>query len=54
MGQGRLPATEGESSADYAAGASAIFPPGTVIADSALKMLEILTGGDDGAKTAAE
>ena len=38
----------------YAAGASAIFPPGTVIADSALKMLEILTGGDDGAKTAAE
>ena len=38
----------------YAAGASAIFPPGTVIADSALKMLEILTDGDDGAKTAAE
>jgi len=38
----------------YAAGASAIFPPGTVIADSALKMLEILTGDGDGAKTAAE
>ena len=38
----------------YTAGASAIFPPGTVIADSALKMLEILTGDGDGAKTAAE
>ena len=37
----------------YAAGATAIFPPGTVIADSAIKMLEVLDG-DDGAKTAAE
>ena len=35
------------------AGATAIFPPGTVIADSAIKMLEVLDG-DDGAKTAAE
>ncbi|MEZ5986675.1 MAG: methylmalonyl-CoA mutase [Hyphomonas sp.] len=38
----------------YAAGAAAIFPPGTVIADSALKMLDLLTGDGDGAKTAAE
>ena len=37
----------------YAAGATAIFPPGTVIADSAIKMLEVLDG-DDKAKTAAE
>ena len=37
----------------YAAGASAIFPPGTVIADSAIRMLEVLDG-DDGAKKAAE
>jgi len=37
----------------HAAGATAIFPPGTVIADSAIKMLEVLDG-DDGAKTAAE
>jgi len=37
----------------YAAGATAIFPPGTVIADSAIKMLEVLDG-DDNAKTAAE
>ena len=29
------------------AGAAAIFPPGTVIADSAVAMLEILTGEDD-------
>ena len=36
----------------YAAGATAICPPGTVIADSAIKMLEVLE--DDGAKTAAE
>ena len=37
----------------YASGATAIFPPGTVIADSAVKMLELL-GDDDGARTAAE
>ena len=37
----------------YAAGASAIFPPGTVIADSAIRMLEVLDG-NDGTKTAAE
>ncbi len=36
----------------YAAGATAIFPPGTVIADSAIKMLEVLEG--DGADVAAE
>ena len=30
-----------------AAGASAIFPPGTVIADSAVAMLELLTGDGD-------
>ena len=30
----------------YAAGATAIFPPGTVIADSAIKMLEVLEGND--------
>ena len=29
------------------AGASAIFPPGTVIADSAVAMLEILNGSDN-------
>ena len=34
-----------------AAGASAIFPPGTVIADSAVAMLEILTE-DDGVQAA--
>ena len=37
-----------------AAGASAIFPPGTVIADSAIRMLELLLGTDDPARTAAE
>ena len=36
----------------YAAGATAIFPPGSVIADSAIKMLEVLEG--DGADVAAE
>ncbi|MEM1150617.1 MAG: methylmalonyl-CoA mutase [Pseudomonadota bacterium] len=36
-----------------AAGAAAIFPPGTVIADAALAMLEALDG-DDGAGVAAE
>jgi methylmalonyl-CoA mutase len=30
----------------YAAGATAIFPPGTVIADSAIKMLEVLEADD--------
>jgi len=30
----------------YAAGATAIFPPGTVIADSAIRMLEVLEGND--------
>ena len=42
----------GDFDALYAAGATAIFPPGTVIADSAIRMLEVLE--DDGAKTAAE
>jgi methylmalonyl-CoA mutase len=37
-----------------AAGAAAIFPPGTVIADSAIRMLELLAGKDDPALTAAE
>ena len=37
-----------------AAGASAIFPPGTVIADSAIRMLGLLLGKDDPARTAAE
>ena len=37
-----------------AAGASAIFPPGTVIADSAIRMLELLLGEDGPARTAAE
>ena len=37
-----------------AAGAAAIFPPGTVIADSAIRMLELLEGQDDPARTAAE
>lgn len=36
------------------AGAAAIFPPGTVIADSAIRMLELLLGTDDPARTAAE
>ncbi|AXE64454.1 methylmalonyl-CoA mutase [Hyphomonas sp. CACIAM 19H1] len=36
------------------AGAAAIFPPGTVIADSAIRMLELLLGEDDPARTAAE
>ena len=36
------------------AGAAAIFPPGTVIADSAIRMLELLLGKDDPARTAAE
>ncbi|MBY9067319.1 methylmalonyl-CoA mutase [Hyphomonas sp. WL0036] len=36
------------------AGAAAIFPPGTVIADSAIRMLELLLDGNDPAKTAAE
>jgi methylmalonyl-CoA mutase len=36
----------------YAAGATAIFPPGTVIADSAIRMLEVLE--DDGTNVAAE
>ncbi|HAY05889.1 MAG TPA: methylmalonyl-CoA mutase, partial [Hyphomonas sp.] len=36
------------------AGAAAIFPPGTVIADSAIRMLELLAGKDDPALTAAE
>ena len=36
------------------AGAAAIFPPGTVIADSAIRMLELLLGKDDPALTAAE
>ena len=35
------------------AGAAAIFPPGTVIADSALAMLDVLDG-DDGTSVAAE
>lgn len=36
------------------AGAAAIFPPGTVIADSAIRMLELLDGKTDPALTAAE
>ncbi|MFN4184776.1 MAG: methylmalonyl-CoA mutase [Hyphomonas sp.] len=36
------------------AGAAAIFPPGTIIADSAIRMLELLLGTDDPARTAAE
>ena len=36
------------------AGAAAIFPPGTVIADSALAMLDVLDDGGDGADVAAE
>ncbi|MGA1342554.1 MAG: methylmalonyl-CoA mutase [Hyphomonas sp.] len=36
------------------AGAAAIFPPGTVIADSAIRMLELLDGTTDPALTAAE
>lgn len=36
----------------YAAGATAIFPPGTVIAQSAAKMLDVLE--DDGTNVAAE
>ena len=36
------------------AGAAAIFPPGTVIADSAIRMLELLDGKSDPALTAAE
>lgn len=36
------------------AGAAAIFPPGTVIADSAIRMLELLNGTADPALTAAE
>lgn len=36
------------------AGAAAIFPPGTVIADSAIRMLELLLGEDGPARTAAE
>jgi methylmalonyl-CoA mutase len=36
------------------AGAAAIFPPGTVIADSAIRMLELLEGKTDPALTAAE
>ncbi|MEM7766415.1 MAG: methylmalonyl-CoA mutase, partial [Pseudomonadota bacterium] len=39
----------------YAAGASAIFPPGTVIAEAAVRMLETLEdGSDDGSGVAAE
>ncbi|MEO1785775.1 MAG: methylmalonyl-CoA mutase family protein, partial [Pseudomonadota bacterium] len=39
----------------YAAGASAIFPPGTVISEAALRMLQALDGdGDEGAGVAAE
>ncbi len=34
-----------------AAGAAAIFPPGSVIADSAIRMLELLLGKDDPALT---
>ena len=37
-----------------ASGAAAIFPPGTVIADSAIRMLELLDGKSDPALTAAE
>jgi methylmalonyl-CoA mutase len=36
------------------AGAAAIFPPGTVIADSAIRMLELLDGKTDPALTAAK
>jgi methylmalonyl-CoA mutase len=36
------------------AGAAAIFPPGTVIADSAIRMLELLDGKTDPALSAAE
>ncbi len=36
------------------AGAAAIFPPGTVIAESAIRMLELLDGKTDSALTAAE
>ncbi len=38
----------------YTAGASAIFPPGTVIADSAVRMLETLEADDAPAGQAAE
>jgi len=45
----------GDFDALYAAGASAIFPPGTVIADAALAMLETLEDdGEPGAGVAAE
>ena len=36
------------------AGAAAIFPPGTVIADSAIRMLELLDGKTDPALAAAQ
>jgi len=34
----------GDYDALYAAGASAIFPPGTVIAEAAVKLIEELNG----------
>lgn len=36
------------------AGAAAIFPPGTVIADSAVRMLQLLLGSEEPSRTAAE
>jgi methylmalonyl-CoA mutase len=36
------------------AGAAAIFPPGTVIADSAIRMLELLDARTDPALSAAQ
>ncbi|MFC6774078.1 cobalamin-dependent protein [Methylobacterium gregans] len=45
----------GDYDALYAAGASAIFPPGTVIADAAVKLIEELNGRlGYGARAAAE